>query len=218
MKERSILFNAEMVRAVLDGRKTQTRRVIKPQPQRDENGGLFWKGDEPLWPEDCPYGQLGDRLLIKERHLLNGHWQRNGVTKAGRPAWRFVCDKSKGVMFYDDPPIEICTRKDQVGWFRRGPRFMPRWAVRTKCNLTGVRVEMVQEITPEDCEAEGITGGTHASPCNGLPYENYYTNGLTYAEPRGAFRDLWNSINAKRGYSWAENPWVWVVEFELAEK
>lgn len=177
MKKRPILFNGEMVRAILAGRKTQTRRVVKPQPH---NPGL------QAWLEEVsdgfirsPYGVPGDRLWVRET------WNciETGI-KTQRQDWvRYRA--TDGEELYWKPSI-----------------FMPRWASRITLTITGVRVERVQDISSDDCRAEGLTPDSEISL---LWRENI----------RDKYRDLWNSINAKRGYGWDTNPWVWVISFEV---
>lgn len=210
VKERPILFNGEMVRAVLDGRKTQTRRVIKPQP---ENMDLFGVRDcnldyrnQPIQGEiirrfKSPYGVPGDRLWVREsmaedpigsqshtRYLADNHWRAID--------WQY----SKPVC----PSIH-----------------MPRWASRILLEVTDIRVERVQDISDEDAEAEGIRfhslygewGGVEAHPSSrpDCPHWRWYKS------PAIAFKNLWNSINEKRGFGWKVNPWVWVVEFKVVQ-
>jgi hypothetical protein len=196
MKERPILFNSAMVRALLDGRKTQTRRVIKPP--KDENIGSVYEmfdntGDVPekyavfgCIPTNesrshygvefaCPYGQPGDRLWVRET------WQ---IGWNGKPMYRadFATPHNCG----------------GAGW--KSPYHMRREHSRITLEVKAVRVERVQEITPDDCRAEGVG------------------DSLRDVGARYVFGQLWNSINEARGYGWAVNPWVWVVEFERVKE
>lgn len=206
MNERPILFSAEMVRAILDGRKTQTRRVIKPQPASGMRWGFNGWEDGHGRGMRCPYGAAGDRLWVRESHYRYGHWEPvPGVkTKTGRMKWRFVGDSDE-VRYADNPPAEFrrgMHHRDPAtpAWHRRPSQFMFRKHARILLEVIGVRVERVQDITPEDCMAEGIGGGQLDSV---LPATAW----------REAFHDLWDRINAARGYGWNMNPWVWVVEF-----
>lgn len=191
-KERPILFSGEMVRAILDGRKTQTRRIVKPQPPshvREIRVGMFEpvvirKGmEEPGTPVfgfadeergwKCKYGKPGDRLWVRETWFC--------IT--GEPG-----------------PIS-CNYKADFGEHRfagfwKPSIHMPRWASRITLEITGVRVERLNDISEEDAIAEGCQ-------CSGVP--SSLTN-------RGAYAKLWESINGKG--SWSLNPWVWVVEFK----
>lgn len=197
MKERPILFSGEMVRAIFEGRKTQTRRVVKPQPNQ------YFTNPQTLildWPkhyrrkitgpkqfgciqeanrfmaEDCPYGIPGDRLWVRETFCTDGVdcWYRAD----------------------NHPELDH-------GW--QPSIHMPRWVSRITLEIINVWVERVQEITSGDALAEGIipfSGVTNAIQGQGW-------------EPRDEFIELWNSINARRGYSWGDNPWVWVIEFKV---
>jgi len=172
MKEYPILFNGPMVRAILDGRKTQTRRVIKNPSQLQ---GKMLEGEEGEW---CPYGGPGDRLWVRER-LQNWHGQ---------------------AMYYRYNWADCTLVNPQLDWrWKRNTissMFMPKVAVRIWLEITGVRVERVQEISEEDALAEGVE-----------------TNRGNGGKCRRDFAMLWDSINAKRGFDWDVNPWVWVVEF-----
>lgn len=205
MKERPILFSAPMVRAILEGRKTMTRRVVKPQPDscdavpprwmppcgQFENGCWWfdwqtaggWNKGNPLF---CPYGTPGDRLWVRETFSMDGSFNASVVYRADgenqyHEAWK--------------PSI-----------------FMPRRASRITLEITRVRVERVQAITELDAIAEGV----EACPDFGVSYRHYgdktkYTDCATWS-----FCSLWESINGSE--SWNANPWVWVVEFRRVEK
>lgn len=210
MKARPIPFTDEMIRALLTGRKTMTRRVVQGVPHGVVNRithfeGRRWNvlaaGAMPYFVK-CPYGHPGDLLWCKE---VYGYAQCAPPGKPSRACWAYRADR-------DDP-------KDYFGIPERrwhSPRFMPRRASRLTLQLTDVRVERVQGIDPSDIEAEGI----EIEPvCCGSPVvEGDEVACCGCPEPDmgkalGRFRDLWNSLNAKRGYGWDENPWVWVLEF-----
>lgn len=181
MADRPILFSWPMVRAILTGTKTQTRRVVKPAPD--------WK------PVGCPYGQPGDRLWVRETHYLHGVWS---VRKddGGKRRWTFHPSRDMGVQF-TEPNGFIKGRSTTVhGWYRRPSIHMPRWASRITLEVTGVRVERLQDISEADAIAEGVNNSLH------LP-------GGRFA--RENFAHLWWTINGDG--SWEANPWVWVVEF-----
>jgi len=188
VKERPILFNTEMVRAVLDGRKTQTRRVITAKKNQTVlrsflSGLLHWEKIMPY----CPYGKVGDRLWVRETWAT-----QKGVA---------------GVIYKADNPERLID----------GPWspsiFMPRWASRITLEITDVRVERVQDITPEDAKAEGLTP---YAIYGGRPH-SWTVEDQTFTDPCKAFSRLWDSINAQRGYGWDANPWVWVIEFKPVE-
>lgn len=202
MKERPIIFNGDMVRALLDGRKTQTRRVIKPQPTLSESTGFNWKGyaygigsnyqgtQRNFAKNQCPYGQPGDRL-----------WVRETWSHTGQGVWRV---RDAGMAVDGNLIYRASNDAAGVGWF---PSIhMPRWASRILLEVTDVRVERLQEISEADAEAEGITASEKFPDC-------YMTPAGDYAAPKVAFQRLWESINGDG--SWEANPWVWVVEFRM---
>jgi hypothetical protein len=192
MKERPILFNGDMVRAILDGRKTQTRRLVghstadmlrlrEEYPHKDYNIG-------------CPLGQVGDRLWVRETFMdLTGTGIESRTGK--RDGYAYRADTSPGS--YSDE-----TRKEhKLKW--TPSIHMPRTACRIVLEITGVRVERLQDITEEDAKAEGAAPSTHAI----TPQEAVY---------RVGFLNLWCSLYGEK--SWQANPWCWVIEFKLVEK
>ena len=201
MKERPILFSAPMVRAILDGRKTMTRRVMKPQPHEgvdavewqdqiivgmnvpDQSGFAMMRGgvieSEAI---RCPYGEPGDRLWVRECvRLPDGLEYVAYKADIDTPRWRDCIDP------------ENCRWTPSI--------HMPRWASRINLEITGVRVERLQDITDADALAEGAC---HPDP---RAKDGCY---------RSAFEGLWESINGAA--SWDANPFVWVVEFRRVEK
>lgn len=194
------MFSSEMVRAILDGRKTQTRRVIKPQP----TGADYWTAHNPpslaFYPNThdaqpkilrCPYGQVGEWLWVRET-LCRHYSGNNDIPDTAT----YSADRAPvaGIQ----APASWCGK---ATWRWRidilSSMFMPRWASRIALEITGVRVERLQDITPDDAFCEGVIPNITAAE----------TDCLT------PFRALWDSINARRGYGWAVNPWVWVIEF-----
>lgn len=222
MKARPILFSAPMVQALLAGRKTQTRRIVKPQPQ--PNGG---KGLHPVEPyqtssgnwawvlaatghgdgtsgNPCPYGQLGDLLWVRET------WGR--VEFPERTVYR--------ANPADD--YQWGAGKPSQGGFQWKPSIhMPRWASRITLEIVGVRVERLQYTSFTDALAEGIYEADSPSPFSGgryrpvepSPSEFVAPYCSWYYTPVAAFEHLWDSINGKG--SWDANPWVWVIEFAV---
>jgi len=192
MKEHPILFSKEMTQAILDGRKTQTRMPVEPQPREIMRAGQVMIGHSDLCGEfakhvfgscfsklvECPYGKPGDRLWVQE-------------------PWR------------DDFPFEgeILSRDPWVE--------MPRWASRITLEITDVRVERVQKISEDDAMAEGCSPpALHSGiDLSGNPIEN---PGCDLA-PSDIFMDLWNSLWEKKGFGWSTNCWVWVREFKVVE-
>lgn len=204
MKERPILFSAPMVRAILSGTKTQTRRVVKPAPQADQilkplvgsSGFRFVMDATPLdaknirrirW--DYSYGQPGDRLWVRESYQ------------------RFSDDGQ--IMYRADPEsfksMNELKRDDCLEARWRPSIHMPRWASRITLEVTGVRVERLQDISEADAIAEGVRQYS--------ALERIQAGQDRWA--RHAYRSLWESIDGPG--SWDANPWVWVVEFKRAE-
>lgn len=187
--DRPILFSGEMVRALLAGRKTQTRRVVKPQPGQSvrlayarPDGGFTWCLETGHGVSDrfaCPYGTAGDRLWARETHYV---WSAGNVDGSGRY-----------IAYRATDPHSPCTWTPSI--------HMPRWASRITLKITDVRVEQLQDIETADAEAEGWPG----------PDER---NSIASAYPIGWYARLWDSINGKRA-PWESNPWVWVVAFTV---
>jgi hypothetical protein len=208
--EHPILFTAPMVRAILEGRKTQTRRVIDfariARCAGARKGRLFYSatfdswavegGDVDFCLVDCPYGKPGDVLWVQEGFRVDelsstGEWAGVVYRAGGETMKRIPADKC------DMPSAQP---RDS---FLSG-RFMPRWASRLLLEVTDVRVERVEDISEEDAQAEGCPGVAFGPGPNG-------SEGIL---PSDQFRTLWDSINAHRGYSWESNPYVWVVTFK----
>lgn len=195
MKERPILFNSEMVRAILDGRKTMTRRAVKPQPEQDTDCPYHIGTGIERVARTCPYGKPGDRLWVRET-WRGKDW---GYSRPKEIIYRASND------FYGNHR-ETTTHPD-VKW--TPSIYMPRWASRITLEITNVRVERLQKINNADALAEGTPGAwVENSEYPGGYEENENKVHVFF------FRQLWDSINAKRGYSWDANPWVWVIEFE----
>lgn len=219
-KEIPILFSGPMVRAILEGRKWQTRRVMNPQPYYDpeasehhhtfgdKNGAWIWQPKKDnywfYWDGwtgfDCrianagPY-QEGDSLWVRETWTY--------ITKA----WNEHFDTIR-----PDPitpngyPVDLLYRADgyeiPANW--TPSIFMPRWASRLTLKIKNVRVERLHRIGELSAKAEGVEPEWTVSVERGTSYQSYCT----------AFANLWDKLNAKRGYGWEVNPWVWVIEFK----
>ena len=207
IKERPILFSAPMVRAILEDRKTVTRRAIKVQPHIDASGN-FCVGSSNYGQDGygkpvtkhfvsgcCPYGKPGDRLWVRETTEAD---YANGAVLS-----RYVADREP-VLYAGcgDPGYNGSVAHWDYPRKSRPSIHMQRWASRILLEITAVRVERLQDITEEQAMAEGV--GAQA-------IESFRAVGVD--RPVGfAFRDLWTSING--GESWTANPWVWVVEFK----
>jgi hypothetical protein len=221
VKEHPILFSGPMVRAILADRKTQTRRVLNPQPD-DECG---WEGVEgvgyvptiymPEREDDLParfaYGQVGDHLWVRESFLPDppqtGEWDYYAYTDGVLHNFNAIPEK------YRTPRhvLHKATREQQFKDLKWLPSIhMPRWASRITLEITKIDVERVQEISEEDAIAEGISDTTLSASYTGIAHKARGRCKLEYAS-------LWNAINAKRDggwFAWEKNPYVWVIEFK----
>lgn len=206
MKERPILFSEPMVRALLAGTKTQTRRVVKPQPETVVGNRIKpWEGEPGVLLElmesfgrRCPYGQPGDRIWVKEAHRISPGEDAPVFSGqiSGLLRWPHVT--------YADATTKRCDTPWQGVFGKLRPSIhMPRWASRIDLDITDIRVERLQDISEADAVEEGIQEWIDG----GIDHDGY---------PRDAFRSLWESINGPG--SWGANPWVWVVKFEMASK
>ncbi|HBT2017965.1 hypothetical protein HV479_00690 [Klebsiella pneumoniae] len=223
MKERGMIFNGEMVRAILDGRKTQTRRPVK-FPVHDKNLGCELAGNE-LAGElsagnylNSAFGKPGDRIWVREAYRFPASLDDVSPTGVGEMAvatgyrkpwaptfYEFTGTFSDGWKGFETPPKVSDSGK------LRPSIHMPRWASRILLEITDVRVERLNAISEEDARAEGIIDGGclncgEPEPC-----------GCANPEPDAtdAFAYLWQSIYGQE--NWNANPWVWVIEFKRVE-
>ena len=242
MKSRPILYSAPMVRPVLSGMKTQTRRICKNQPY---GNGIGFVDNEYLchndylppsamlmdvtrrgrieyttsnlegWEAECPYGLIGDQLWGRETHFAWGRWETRYSAKKGRDEWHFIdmtleCGKAYLYPATDPQPQPMGGKKHRGGmtptWWKRPAIFMPRAASRITLEITGVRLERLQDISEADAVAEGIE---KAAAGFWSLYGQAETDG-TYS-PIASYRALWESINGQG--SWDMNPWVWELDF-----
>jgi hypothetical protein len=230
MNEHPILFNREMILALHSGRKTQTRRIVNPAPFADDR---FIGGYKIAMPKGrctgmqtagevsveasyihacCPYGSPGDRLWVREAWRVSQ--KHDGTAPRDLPF-----DRGLTIMYdaggsrakndageYENDSFWPNWPKDRPNWAGKGrPSIhMPRAASRTTLEVTGVRVERLQEISEADAEAEGVDFLRHVPDADET---------LTARE---LYRILWDSINEARGFGWNTNPWVWVIEFPCA--
>ena len=238
MKSRPILFSAPMVRAILEGRKTQTRRVVKPVGNDEGfviidygNGGWPYRSDDgdstthtvkrggKLYhdetPHACPYGQTGDRLWVREtwRYTASSLEESRAITEdisSGIAVdWRATyIDNCMKLLGFSREEAEMAD--DFETW--RPSIHMPRWASRILLEVTGVRVERLQDISEEDAKAEGADCLITAN-CTAEQRELLAMPLMDDATPyRNGYALLWESINGDG--SWEANPWVWVIEFK----
>lgn len=203
MKERPILFSAPMVRAILDDRKTQTRRIIKNIGIVPGIGEVLNGSDDAKeWPDFCPYGKQGDRLWVRETHwmdkrdILCAVMDLDGFAVDAHPAGRnkFVKD--------------FHSLKNNKFWKKRPSIHMPRIVSRILLEITGVRVERLQDISECDAKAEG----SYVCDYFGRRLLDQSSNQGCY---KWGYRSIWESINGTG--SWDLNPFVWVVEFKVLE-
>lgn len=196
MKERPILFNAEMVRAILSRRKTQTRRPITKAKLIPVDDGVARH-----FIHFCPYGQPGDRLWVKETFRHIGNYSTNANPKWSAvimyEADNNVMDRGSWENLLDCPREKWWNKVARPPW--KPSLFMPRWASRIDLEIKGVRIERVQDITEGDAMDEGRSPLETVDPV---------------CRPGAAwFRELWDGINEPRGFGWEMNPFVWVIEF-----
>ncbi|HFT7869463.1 TPA: morphogenetic protein [Klebsiella pneumoniae] len=221
MKERGMIFNGEMVRALLDGRKTQTRRIMAPQPADDIERCIFPNPEAIGWKSSlrhkhgsttahfCHYGKPGDRIWVRETFQgpLFDYDLMDSYCKDPTPFEKpeFCVYKADGV-----PAPEFYDADDELHCCWRPSIHMPRWASRILLEITNVRVERLNSIHDVDAMREGIQNLTTCSHADfGIP-------GVVNAQhPVRAFQLLWESIYGAD--SWRANPWVWVIEFKRVE-
>lgn len=203
MKESPILFSAPMVSAILRkcDPKTQTRRAVKPQKLSGSHdiAHIISTPDSlsAFVRHFCPYGAPGDRLWVRETHSIQSvEGCRAWLTfKERMPLGKTLADTDAGLDEFELTPEQAewaLRHRDSERW--RPSIFMPRWASRITLEITEVRVERLRDISAHDCWAEGI-------PCS--PDVN----------PLHEYEELWNKLNAKRGFGWDANPWVWAISF-----
>lgn len=219
-KERPILFSGAMVRAILDDRKTQTRRPVK-------GWALDWLQSDKFTPDyvadpenrACPYGQAGDRLWVKETFRFTSDFDSDSPARVGERCIDAGYTKPWAPIQYDadgerrdwkwvgtPPGRDVTPGKTRVSI------HMPRWACRLLLEITAVRVERLNDCSEADAVAEGLWRDEEV-PFNGP----WFASGDSHAgqsDPRDAYRQLWDSINGAG--AWEANPWVWVVEFRRA--
>lgn len=220
MRERPIIFNADMVRAVLDGRKTQTRRIIKWRELNkglnlqfsglrvsEELGGWVIESNSRTsseWrcqPTPCPFGAVGDRLWVRETFRVHSR-----ATDVATLVYK-TSEQQSWTQQTHRVPIEKCNKPAVVDTWTPSIH-MPRWASRITLEITGVRVERLQDISRADAIAEG---GPKSHPSIDAVSQDYGFPDFS----RSWFGQTWWSIYGEE--SWKANPWVWVVEFKRVD-
>lgn len=213
--ERPILFSGEMVNAIFEGRKVQTRRIVKPQPVEHDfqNGGVHFSFVPPQTQKGylaiaCHVIKKGDTAYVK---MPFGHpgshlWVREGLHRPDGDPWLYRADNQPVVVAKEDETAMLVWAHHKVQDYCPS-MFMPRWAARITLEIVNVRVERLESISEEDAKAEGVTlePCTHpdCGPGSRCAADSY----------RGAFAVLWNKINGKK-HPWGSNPFVWVIEFK----
>lgn len=209
MKETGLMFKAPLVRAILAGQKTQTRRILKLRPgfdfeQRDD--GRWWPWAEhpdradDVW-QPAPCGDIGDRIYVRETWqgplMSSKEWEEHYFSGADDLPAHFRTPAHCKYAADGGPPPEFMTMDDELVSRWKPSIHMPKWASRIWLEITGVRVERLQSISDADLEREGI--------------QEYIDKGDDHdGTPRDTFRKLWEIT----GGDWAANPWVWVIDFK----
>ena len=228
MREHPLLMKGPLVRATLEGRKTQTRRPIKPQPDDDivdvryDAIADLWLGNTPedndlgytsSWAMRCPLGQAGDRLWVRETYKW-ADAKDDGVNQSVVVAYR-ADDKTMDIecsLAVHDGVVCAIESEEVCGERWRPSIHMPRWACRLVMPLVAVRVERLRGITEDDAKAEGVE---RISAGPGWECWMGYGPGPSCGTARDSFRSLWISIYGQD--SWDANPWVWVAEWDHVE-
>lgn len=188
MKERGMIFNDEMVRAILGGNKTQTRRIVE-----EKFYGRAVAAE--LLAKHCPYGQPGDRIWVRETYRVHGK-----ATDVATLVYRASVRNSWTEQTHR-VPVEVCNKPVSEKW--TPSIHMPRWASRILLEITDVRVERLHDMSEADAKAEGASPATYKI----TPPEAVY---------RVGFGDIWRSIYGQE--NWLSNPWVWVIEFKRIQE
>ena len=230
IRERPILFSGAMVRAILEGRKTMTRRVVKPQPHagvdavkwqdvivtgcntQGQSGLAMMRGgvieSEAI---RCPHGQPGDRMWVRETFRIESVGTHVPVK---------IPYEDVGIVYAADGEKKNIHREYPSALSRtchnnKPSIFMPRWASRITLEVTGVRVERLLEISEQDAIAEGVERVRYAVEPHDAGFRDYIGD-VVLRSARHSFESLWVKINGRE--SWDANPWVWVVEFRMVKK
>lgn len=194
MKQKPILFSTPMVKAILSGDKTMTRRDASRSDYsfKKAPGGLLW---------------------VREEHYRYGYWVKDGFTLKGNQKWKFVAATNE-VRYSDNSPYAFRISRDKQYpekpfWYKRNSLFMPKSACRIMLETTNVRLQTLQSISESDAKKEGVTiFGPDL-------FKNYLNENIYVNTAYDSFKSLWSKINGED--SWNANPWVWVIEFKRVE-
>jgi len=227
MKSTPMLFSEPMVLALLDGSKTNTRRVVKPQPQVHKSGWLEGEWlSKPMGglalPElqdicmHCPYGVAGDRIWVRETFYAWGHWVLRENRKKGRNEWHFVDMSLQEGMGYryvaGELPIGKLKREQNAGygWWKRPAIFMPLAASRITLEVERLAVERLHDISEADAIAEGIK--LYQGPLRWVRYVDAIDDEPRHITANSAYFALWAHINGQASLD--ANPYVWSIHFQ----
>lgn len=230
MRQLPALFSTEMVKALLQNRKTMTRRTkglekVNIDPDIWEvmpHDGKFifdCQTYSDIKPITCnPNYMVGDHIYVKESYYAYGYWKIDGKTKTGKDKLRFIDCTSKcfyKYQYYPYPPETVEFDRSQEGWFKRNSLFMPKKAARIWLECTGVRCERLQDITQADAKAEGIEKVCEYGETG---YKDYNRPDETFSDidAKLSFATLWESINGED--SWILDPWVFVYSFKKLDQ
>lgn len=210
-KEHPILFSGPMIRAIMDRKKTETRRVVKPQPIRQHHIGWIRRLATHDWAVmtyyasvvewiDCPYGKVGQKLWVREKFQWVWATDEKPPSKDKPEGWKIGYPATDGIQEYHDGGEGRILQ-------RCAPSIhMPRWASRITLEIVDVRCQRLQEIKEDDAVREGVDAVSQ----DDVPRQASWTR-------RQDFAQLWDRLNGKRGFGWKVNPVVWVIEFKKVD-
>lgn len=216
-----ILYSTPMVQAILEDRKTMTRRIVKGL-------ALEWLAPDMFTPEFvadlenemCPYGKVGDVLWVREMYYAYGYWKKDGLTKTGKQKWRFV-DRTLNFgdyRYFENPPSWKINKNSfrELGWYKRSSLFMPKKAARNFLEITDIKIERLQDISEEDAKAEGAKDTLKVDEMKLMKGLGNWIIPSPFLMHQFGFLSIWCKINGCE--SWLSNPWVWVIEFKRIAK
>jgi hypothetical protein len=223
-KSKSILMSPPMVTAILNGLKTQTRRIFKCPNGFNKSldgftmsfsdGGLAVKVEKGVVKSfvKCPYGKVGDILNVRETFYAYGVWLSNGLNKNGKESFRFDDWSSDGLnpfgyRYADNPPKEVEFKGGSVSYYKRPSLFMPSVAVRLRLEILEIKVERLHDISESDAIDEGIDSD------NNLGFVDYMNKWNYFICASESYFSLWEKLNGKESLD--QNPFVWAIKFKL---